>query len=202
MKITILGANGQTGVELTKQALVAGHQVIGVVRKNGSNSADTNLSYVEGDATDAATVERAAAGADVIISTLGGMNPNLMTSAVEATLTAAKTTGVKRVIWMSSFLAKEDYLDAPTKLMATGMAPIVGDKKRSEEVLRNSGLDWTIIYPTILGNEADTAGIKVVAAGEKLSVANKINRAAVAAFILGELPEPKHSRSDVVITQK
>src|SRR5690348_6182736 len=103
MKITVLGANGKTGVKLVKQALAEGVSVTGLVRQAGM-AEDPNLTFVIGDATSADDVRRASRGSDAIISVLGtaSLRSTLMTDAVKAVIAASKTTGVRRFILMSN----------------------------------------------------------------------------------------------------
>jgi uncharacterized protein YbjT (DUF2867 family) len=203
MNITILGANGQTGIELTKQALSAGHKVIGLVRKNESGLSDPKLEYVIGDATKEEDVTKATQDSDVIVSVLGGMSPTLMTNAINAAIASTKNTGVRRFILMSSFAVKQDRLATAAKVMtSTAMGPMIKDKATSEGALKASDLDWTIVYATLLSNDPDTSGVRVVPESEKVGMKNGINRAAVAAFILQEIAEPKYIKAEVLITQR
>ena len=72
MKIVVFGANGATGKILTKQALAAGHTVTAVTRHPETFPLhDVRLDVMGGDVFDLALVERAVAGQDAVLSTLG-----------------------------------------------------------------------------------------------------------------------------------
>src|SRR5260370_16341626 len=73
MKLTILGASGATGTYLTSQALVAGHEVTAVVRDPARLAvpAHPRLRTVTADVMDPASINRAIAGADAVISPVG-----------------------------------------------------------------------------------------------------------------------------------
>jgi uncharacterized protein YbjT (DUF2867 family) len=75
----------------------------------------------------------------------------------------------------------------------------IEDKAAGEELLRASGLDWTIVYPTKLTNGPETEA-RVVPEGEKVRMSQKISRAGVASFLLQAATEDLYSRSGVVIT--
>jgi uncharacterized protein YbjT (DUF2867 family) len=73
------------------------------------------------------------------------------------------------------------------------------DKAAGEEVLRASGLDWTIVYATVLTNGAKTEP-RVVPETEKVGTSQKISRADVASFLLQATTDGLYSRRDVIIT--
>jgi uncharacterized protein YbjT (DUF2867 family) len=203
MNITVLGANGKTGSEIVKQALEAGHTVIALVRHADALQGRPNLTVVVGDATNAQDVAKASQGANVIISALGAIGGSVMADAVAAVITASKTTGLKRFILMSSFAVRKDHLGKGTKFM-TGliMSKAIKDKSTSEDLLRNSDLNWTIVYPTGLTNTAKGAPVRVVNSSESLSMENKIARADVAAWMLAEAKNNAFVKGEVLITTK
>jgi putative NADH-flavin reductase len=70
MNLLIFGATGETGRELVKQALAQNNAVTAFVRDTAKlDIQHQNLKVIEGDVTDAATVERAVQGQDVVFST-------------------------------------------------------------------------------------------------------------------------------------
>ena len=202
MKVTVLGANGKTGVEVVKQALAAGHTVNALVRST-PQSEQKNLNVFIGDATDVKTVADASKGSDVIISTLG-TNSNkstLMTDAIAAVLVASKATGVRRFILMSSFAVHPDRLKGGAKLMMKILSGMTKDKTNSENMIRKSTLDWTIVYPTILTNQPKGSGLRVVSESEKIGMKNKIARADVAAWMVHEAEKNEFVRADVTLSK-
>jgi putative NADH-flavin reductase len=200
MKITVLGANGKTGVELVKQALDAGHTVTGLVRTDDAKK-NPDVRYVVGDATDTQSVIKATKDSDVIISTLGGTNMSLITSAMNTVVASSKSTGVKRVILMSSFAVQKDKLQGVTRLMSSLGKKMTSDRATGEDILRKSDLNWTIVYPTILTNEPKGSGVRVVPNGEKIGMKNKIARADVAAWMINEAEKNEFVKADVIISK-
>jgi uncharacterized protein YbjT (DUF2867 family) len=200
MNLTILGAAGATGIPLVEQALSAGHKVTALVRSEGQLTiTDPNLHVVQGDATDSAVMSQVMKGADAVISVLGARGP-VIAEASRAIVTAAAQEGPDRVVMMSSFAVARDRLTPVTKLMTRiAMGSQIKDKAAGEEVLRASGLDWTIVYPTKLTNGPKTEA-RVVPETEKVGLSQKISRADVASFLLEAATDRLYVRRGVVIT--
>ena len=72
MRLAVFGATGRTGKLLVEQALNAEHDVTAFVRPRslGKLIKHERLTVVQGDATDAAAVERAVNGADAVVSVM------------------------------------------------------------------------------------------------------------------------------------
>ena len=68
--------------------------------------------------------------------------------------------------------------------------PVLDDKAKQEDAIRNSGLEYTIARPLMLNNEPKTGKYRV---GENLviKVGDAISRADVADFMLKDLTENK-----------
>ncbi|SRR6266567_7862072 len=169
MKITILGANGKSGTLLVEQALAAGHEVSALVRREGTVASRPHLRVVVGDATNTDAVAAASQGTDVVISALGqgSKKSSLMTDAVTAVIAASKTTGVRRFILLSGVMAKPERLGPAVKLMGRGARDMFADKARSEDLLRASDLDWTIVYPPLLTSKPAGSGLRILPDTEK-----------------------------------
>jgi len=73
------------------------------------------------------------------------------------------------------------------------------DKSASEDQLRRSDLDWTIVYPVMLTNGPKTESYRV---GEKVAPSGlaMISRADVADFILKQLADTRFVRKAAVVT--
>ena len=104
----------------------------------------SKVEIVPGDVTDAATLERAVAGARTVVSAITGFGPARDISARTVDwegnanlIRAARAAGVEHFILLSVCQAAPDH---PIELFRM--------KYRAEEELRASGLAWTIIRPT------------------------------------------------------
>jgi uncharacterized protein YbjT (DUF2867 family) len=200
MNLTLLGAAGATGVPLVEQALADGHHVTALVRSRQKLSiTNPNLDVVEGDATDRAAVSQAMNGADAVISVLGARGP-VIAEATRAIVAVANQEGPERIVMLSSFAVARDRLTPVSKLVTRmAMGSQIKDKAAGEDVLRASGLDWTIVYATKLTNGPE-AEASVVPETEKVGMSQKISRADVASFLLQAARDDLYSRRGVVIT--
>lgn len=199
MKLLILGATGPTGRHLVSQALEAGHDVAALVR---GDNAPAGVEILRGDARDSATIAAAVRGRDAVLSALGVGKSfkaiGIMTRAAE-NLVAAR---VNRLLLVSAFGVGESYADARLLqkiFFKTVLRGIYADKKAADEIIRNSGGEWTIVLPTGLTNGPRTGKYRV---GEHIEVPMiaTISRADVADFMIGELVERKWIRKTVEIS--
>lgn len=116
MKIALLGATGGTGGEVLTQALAAGHTVTALVRTPAKVLLQNpHLTVLQGDATAAADLARAFAGADAVLSTIGSggffeqRHPTTFYSdTTRAILDAMATAGVSRLLLVTSSGVEED----------------------------------------------------------------------------------------------
>ena len=79
------------------------------------------------------------------------------------------------------------------------MKQVFEDKAASEDQLRSSDLDWTIVYPVMLTNGPRTESYRV---GEKMALNGfaTISRADVADFILKQLGDRSFLRKTAVVS--
>jgi len=201
MNLVVLGATGRTGRLVVEQALAAGHSVTALVRSPEKLTADNaKLRVVIGGATDASALSRAFEGADAVISTLGGSG-SVITDSTAAIVAAAHMVGVSRVVVLSSFFVERDRLDAASRLLTgVAMGAMIQDKSAGERELRESDLDWTIVYASVLGDGPATGSVAVLPEGVKRSVLQKISRADVAAWMVQDATDLRYSRRSVGIT--
>jgi putative NADH-flavin reductase len=161
VKLALFGANGQTGRLATALALDAGHEVVAVTRRPREFPlSGPGLMVVEADVRDATAVQPVVAGADAVVSTLGVTFTREKVdtySAGTANIVAAmQATGTRRLIVVSSTAAYPTRRsDSPLTLRL--VEPIItrtigktvyDDIRRMEDVVRGSGLDWTIVRPS------------------------------------------------------
>jgi uncharacterized protein YbjT (DUF2867 family) len=206
MKLVILGASGKTGRYLVEQALAAGHDVTAFVRNEGRITATSpKLRVVTGDARNKDDLVKAMTGQEVVISSVGGRKPGdeIMARSNTALVTAARETGIRRVILLSSFLITPNYHPAGLlKLMGAMMKGMTSDMTAGDDILRESELDWTIVYATRLDTAPAGSPVRVVPADERVSMANGIARADFAQFALDQLSSPETFKQSVLVTAK
>ena len=202
MKLLVLGGTGPTGALVIDQALAAGDTVRALVRSPEKvGASNPNLEVVTGQATEPADVTRALDGIDAVIVTLGATKGSVITDATRALLAGAAQHPVARVVVLSSFAVLRDRLSAPAKLMSgMAMGATVKDKASGEQLLRESGLNYTLVYATRLTNAAATGGATAVADGETLRLGHTVSRADVAAFLLAQARDTNTAQRAVTIT--
>ncbi|MFZ2522978.1 MAG: NAD(P)-binding oxidoreductase, partial [Minisyncoccia bacterium] len=155
----------------------------------------------QGDVTKAQEVENAVAAVDGVVVALGA-SPDMQADIVmeEGTrniIDAMKKHGVKRIIVQSSYpMSGSPEGVAFLKQMGMGdeqiamVQPVLDDKAKQEEAIRDSGLAYTIVRPLMLNDDPKTGKYRV---GENLviKVGDAISRADVADFMLKDLTENK-----------
>jgi putative NADH-flavin reductase len=200
MNLVVLGATGRTGRLVVEEALAAGHAVTALVRSPEKlTTTNSNLRVIMGQATEPSAVSGAIEGADAVISTLGGKG-SVITDSTRAIVAAAHTTGVRRVVVLSTFAAERDRLDTATRLLTgIGMGATLRDKSAGEEILRRSDLDWTIIYASLLSDGPASGSVVVLPDGAKRGLSQKISRADLAAWIVEAATGHEYSRRAVGI---
>lgn len=201
MNLVVLGATGGTGRLVVEQALAAGHTVTVLVRSPEKVAIrNPNLHVVAGQATDPSAVARVLDGADALISTLGG-GGSVISDSTRAIVEAAHTAGVTRVILLSSFLVERDRFTPVTRLLTgVAMGSMIKDKSAGEKALRESNLDWTIVYASSLTDGPGGGDVAVLAESGRWTLSHRIARADVAAWLLRAATSPETSRRTVSIT--
>jgi len=195
MRLVIFGANGQTGRLLTQQALDAGHTVVAVTRRpDDFPIAHPALTVGGADVHDAAALVDIVAGADAVLSTLGvsfTREPVDTYSVGTRNIVAAmQTVGTRRLAIVSS-AAVDHYPERTGAPFAMRLVePIItrtigktvyDDMRRMETIVRESGLDWTIVRPSGL---FDLPFVTEYIAGEVDPVGTFTSRTDLADYLL------------------
>jgi putative NADH-flavin reductase len=211
MKIIIFGATGKTGLQVVRQALDAGHEVTAFVRDPARLEIHhPQLRVAAGQVTtDQAAVTSAVEGNDAVISALGsaqtlrGMrSPTIMSKATPVIIQAMTDAGVDRLVFLSSLGVGDSYAQAPPLLKVIYrlfLGPVYADKAAGERLLRDSTLNWTLVYPVLLTNGPHTGSCT---SGESLELTGmpRISRADVAEFMLSQVESPAYQRTAAVVS--
>jgi kynurenine 3-monooxygenase len=182
---------------------------IAIVRDAGRFEAPADSVVEVLDLGSAPELLRAVAGADAIVVTIGINRkthspwaplvspPDTCSRTVAALVEAMKHPNApKRIIYTSAFGAAEQWKKLPlwTRALIASSKIRIGysDHTAAEARLQASGLDWTILRPTSMSDEARQDWAE---AGPETSVLRKIPRAAVAAALLDMLDRPAKHRT-------
>lgn len=155
--ILVTGATGFVGREVVRQLVEAGQDVRILARdeeKVKSLSLLTGRNKFEvayGDITDLESVKAAAEGCSAVINLvgiigefLGATFDKIHLEGTENTVEAAKAAGVQRFLQMSAINTRPN---AASRYHQTKFA--------AEEVVRQSGLEWTIFQPSVIYGAED-----------------------------------------------
>ena len=193
MKVIIFGASGSIGRNLVSQALEQGHAVTAFVRDPaGFDIRHDNLSIALGDVLEATSVQKAVAGHDAVMCSIGaGRKGGVRAEGTCNIIAAMKANGVRRLICQSTLGIGESWnnLNAFWKYLMFGLfiRPAYLDHVEQEKLVRESGLDWSIVRPAAFIDGELTGqyrhGFPANANDTKL----EISRADVADFMLKNL---------------
>jgi putative NADH-flavin reductase len=198
--ILIMGASGGVGLEAVNHALAAGHIVRALARTAHRIPVDhTHLLKLDGNALDPIVVQRALAGVDVVIQSLGvPVGPDLIfrpvrlfSAATRILVAAMKKAGTKRLICVTGFGAGDSrgrgglLYDAAFCLL---LGRVYEDKDVQEQIIRRSGLQWIIVRPVILTDGARTGTYRVLIDPQDWGC-GFISRADVAEFLVRQIDE-------------
>ena len=165
MKLFIAGGTGFVGGHLTEELRRRGHELLLLSHVHRAASAQ-GFSYVTGDVTDPASYRSAIKGCDAVINLVGIIREfpvkgitfeRLHVEATASIISAAQHAGVLRYLQMSA--------------LGTRLGAVSGyhrSKWRAEELVRGSGLAWTIFRPSLIFGPND-AFVNMLAANLRLA---------------------------------
>jgi len=195
--ILLFGATRGVGRLVLERALAAGHRVTAVARDPSRIDVEHDaLVVVEGDATDARFVDEVMPGHDVVISTIGAppsSRDRVRERATRAQVTAMERHGVERLVSLSSHGVGESAAELPW-FMRWIIVPFVlkrafEDHDAQENVIRDSGLAWTIVKPTNLHDGEPTGDYAKGFTHFPVGRSMKVPRGDVAAFMLDQVED-------------
>ena len=159
--ILLTGATGFVGSHVLPALLEAGHRVVALVRSDDAGARLTErlapdrragVDLRTGDVTKPESLPGALRGADAVVHLVaiprdfnGGASLRLVnTEGTRNLLNAAREAGVRRFVHLGALGVADD----PELHYARS-------KARAEALVRESGLDWTILKPSLMWGERD-----------------------------------------------
>jgi uncharacterized protein YbjT (DUF2867 family) len=192
-RIAVVGGHGKVAQHLLSQWNAAGHQAVALVRREGYRpeleklGAEVRLLDIERD--DAVAFGTAFAGCDaVVFAAGGGPDGNIerkRTVDLEGSLKSiegARLAGIRRFVQLSA-IGVDEPLPASTDPV---WRAYVEAKRDADAALRDTDLDWTILRPGRLTDDAPTGLVSLgdVARGD-------VTRGDVAAVLAAVLGDPR-----------
>ncbi len=195
-KIAIIGATGRAGSQLLEEALRRGHTVTAIARNTATIAARPGLIVKQADALDAAALQQAISGNDVVISAA-----HFATLPAPAVIGPVKQAGVQRLLVVGgagSLLLPGggrviDSEGFPEEYKAEASAGAVFlDTLRQEKQL-----DWSFLSPSAEFVETARTGSFRLGQDDLLVSSEGrswISFADFAIALIDEVETPKHSR--------
>lgn len=151
MKIAITGGSGFIGGHLAARLAVDGFEVVLLARKEPGARKGREMKFFTGDLSDPAALTKAFAGCDAVAH-CAGINRELgeqtyrrvHIEGTENVVAAAREAGVKKVVLMSFLRARPNCGSAYHE-----------SKWMAEEIVRASGLDYTIVRASMVYGRGD-----------------------------------------------
>lgn len=160
MKIAVIAANGRTGSIFVDNALSQGHIVKAGVY-GGTISARENLEIVNCNAMNYEEVVNLIKGCDAVVSFIGhvkGSSKTVQTDAIKNAISAMKAENIKRLVSLTGTGVRlpgdnPSIVDKILNLAVNLVDPYrINDGIMHAKILRDSGLDWTLIRVLKLQN--------------------------------------------------
>ncbi|HVK78101.1 MAG TPA: NAD(P)H-binding protein, partial [Kofleriaceae bacterium] len=168
MKVLVIGSTGGSGRAAVAHLLTEGHEVTAFARRADPTLAPhARLSVVTGDALDPADVDRAVAGQDAVVVTLGiTENPlrvrlrgpartalDVRSAGTRNVIAAMRRHGVRKLVVQTSYGVGDtrDRLGLVNRLFfALLLKPQIADTEIQNQEVADSGLDWVLVQPVHL----------------------------------------------------
>lgn len=200
--LAVFGASGRTGTHVLGQAIAAGYSVRALVRRPElMGTPPIGATIVPGDVLDPVAVAETLRGADAVVSVFGhvkGSPPTVQTDGTRVIVNAMKQAGIRRIISLSGggLPAEQDKPKAADHLirfLLKRLSPeVLEDAKNHLDVLRESGMDWTVVRGPRLTDAPATGTYRVGWVG--VNASTQIARADLARFILTQLDDQSFVR--------
>ena len=150
-QIVVAGGTGFLGRHVVSELVERGHRVVILSRRAGSGLSHSSVDSVTCDVSNGELPLEKIRGSDAIVNLIG-INRETRTQTFQRVhvdaprhlAAAAKETGIRRLIHISVVAARPDQSQ-----------PYHDSKWQAEELIRNSGLDFTVLRPGVIYGPGD-----------------------------------------------
>jgi putative NADH-flavin reductase len=199
MKVVVFGATGGTGRLLVEKALARGHEVAAFAREPSRFGLEHEcLVRLPGDVGDPLPVEQAVAVADAVLSALGptrSSSRDVMTVGARNIVQAMKKHGVHRLVWQTGAAVQDSQDEASAirgvmvRLLRFLSPGVLEDAQRAFQLIKASGLDWTVVRVARLKDGPPAGDYRV---GFAPPGPRPVSREDVAEFMLRQLSDDSY----------
>ncbi|MCL6572107.1 MAG: NAD(P)H-binding protein [Bacillus sp. (in: Bacteria)] len=156
MNICLFGATGRVGTIILDNALSTHQHVKVLVRDiKKLNQESANLTIIEGNVLNESDIAESLKGAEVVISSLNTNGSTTLSESMPLIIKQMKCLGIKRIITVGTagiLQARNSpqiyrFQSSESKRSSTRDAE---EHLKAYLLLKDSGLDWTIVCPTYL----------------------------------------------------
>jgi uncharacterized protein YbjT (DUF2867 family) len=215
LRAIVFGSTGGTGRATLSALATAGHRVTAFARNPEKLPVSESITVVRGDVMDPVAAAAAIAGQDLAIVSLGNsQNPfatllgaprttpaDVCEAGTRHIVAGMRSGGVRRLLVVSAFGVGDtrDRLPWTFKLFyRTLLREHMADKEKQEVIVKQSGLDWTIVQPVGLTDEPATG--TWLANDKGIIRKQQMSRADVAAFLVSIAEDTRYYRATVALS--
>jgi len=210
MTITIIGASGGIGLEAVKRGLNRNHSITALSRSKIEIVENESLKMITGDATNKTDLLKSIQNSEAIIVTLGtSKNMKSTTLFSDFAKLMVEIHKENRIIppfiFVTGFGAGEskNYVSWLVKLFLKYLLKeVYDDKTKMEEIITESDLNWTVVRPGRLLDNALTEKYRVENSLYKGINIGGINRADVADFLIKQAENQTELKKYIGISEK
>lgn len=214
--LLLLGATGRTGKEVLYQALDRGYKVTALVRDSSKIEIQSpKLKVLEGDTRIPSDLNGALQRCEAVISCLNISRKsdfpwsalrtpeNFLSLTMKSLINACNENGIQRLIFTSAWGVGDSRPYTPGWFAwfidNSNLSAAYMEHERQEAMVKNSGLNWTIVRPVGLVNRKKPKPVNVFFNNEG-KPAMTISRRDTARFLLDTIADPTYYRAIPVIS--
>ena len=197
MKIALFGATGGTGRQVLEQGLANGHEIRALARSPDKLEPAPGLEVIAGDVLDQTAVDTCLTGTEAAICVLGshGSAQPVEAEGTKRIIAGMQRLDIQRLIAVTSMGVGDSRDQVPgffRVLMQLTLKKVMAAKEEQEQLIRDSGLAWTIVRPGGLTDGPATGDYR--SGVDKSIQATRVARADVADFVLQQLLDERYLR--------